>query len=263
MSFLEPVEEKTFRKLRIYNLFMGVFHLSQGLLMLYLSKPYTLPITESFIRYDESMNFDVVQTATKIVDVSMGPLVASFLLLSAIAHFITISPGVFGWYKEKIQNRINPIRWYEYALSSSLMIVIIAMFCGLYEWAALLAIFGVNAMMNLFGYMMEADNQNTKKTRWVAYYFGVVAGIIPWIVVFGYFFGAVNANGAWDVMPKFVYGIIGSIFIFFNIFAINMVLQYKKVGPWRNYVFGEVVYIALSLVAKSALAWQIFTGTLR
>ena len=42
-----------------------------------------------------------------------------------------------------------------------------------------------------------------------------------------------------------------------------MVLQYKKIGPWRDYLFGEKMYVVLSLVAKSALAWQIFAGTLR
>jgi hypothetical protein len=47
------------------------------------------------------------------------------------------------------------------------------------------------------------------------------------------------------------------------VFAINMVLQYRKVGPWRDYLFGERVYILLSLTAKSALAWQVFAGTLR
>jgi len=41
-----------------------------------------------------------------------------------------------------------------------------------------------------------------------------------------------------------------------------MVLQYKKVGPWRDYLFGERMYVLLSLVAKSALAWQVFGGTL-
>jgi hypothetical protein len=45
-------------------------------------------------------------------------------------------------------------------------------------------------------------------------------------------------------------------------FAINMVLQYKKVGRWKDYLFGEAMYILLSLVAKSALAWQVFGGTL-
>ena len=42
-----------------------------------------------------------------------------------------------------------------------------------------------------------------------------------------------------------------------------MVLQYRKVGPWRDYAFGELAYIVLSLVAKSLLAWQVFAGTLR
>ena len=36
-----------------------------------------------------------------------------------------------------------------------------------------------------------------------------------------------------------------------------------KVGPWKNYLYGERVYIILSLVAKSLLAWQVFAGTLR
>jgi hypothetical protein len=59
-----------------------------------------------------------------------------------------------------------------------------------------------------------------------------------------------------------VYAIIPTIFVFFNTFAINMLLQYKKVGRWKNYLFGERVYIVLSLTAKTALAWQIFAGTL-
>jgi hypothetical protein len=42
-----------------------------------------------------------------------------------------------------------------------------------------------------------------------------------------------------------------------------MVLQYKKIGPWKNYAYGELVYIILSLVAKSLLAWQVFAGTLQ
>ena len=53
-----------------------------------------------------------------------------------------------------------------------------------------------------------------------------------------------------------------TLFVFFNIFAINMVLQYKKVGRWKDYLYGERVYIILSLSAKTVLCWLIFTGTL-
>jgi len=115
--------------------------------------------------------------------------------------------------------------------------------------------------MNLFGLMMELHNQKTEKTNWTSFIFGCIAGIVPWITIYLYFSGAVASVG--DVIPKFVYGILISIFVFFNIFAINMLLQYKKVGKWKNYLFGEMMYIVLSLVAKSALAWQIFSGTLR
>jgi hypothetical protein len=45
-------------------------------------------------------------------------------------------------------------------------------------------------------------------------------------------------------------------------FALNQYLQYRKIGPWRSYAFGEKAYLVLSLGAKSALAWQIFAGSL-
>ncbi|HEX6031907.1 MAG TPA: heliorhodopsin HeR, partial [Tepidiformaceae bacterium] len=63
-------------------------------------------------------------------------------------------------------------------------------------------------------------------------------------------------------VPNFVYGIFVSLFLFFNSFAVNMLLQYRRVGPWREYLFGEKAYILLSLTAKSALAWQVFANTL-
>jgi hypothetical protein len=50
--------------------------------------------------------------------------------------------------------------------------------------------------------------------------------------------------------------------LFFNTFAINMWLQYKKVGKWKLYEFGEKTYIVLSLVSKSVLAWVVVLGTL-
>jgi ABC-type multidrug transport system permease subunit len=130
----------------------------------------------------------------------------------------------------------------------------------MWDLGSMILIFGLNAMMNLFGIMMELHNQHTERTNWTAFIYGSIAGIIPWIVIMMYFLGALNSSGAKP--PAFVYAIIPTIFVFFNIFAINMVLQYKKVGRWADYLYGERVYIILSLLAKTALAWQIFAGTL-
>jgi hypothetical protein len=88
--------------------------------------------------------------------------------------------------------------------------------------------------------------------------FGTIIGLVPWVVICMCFFNA--AASATGTVPTFVYYILGTISVFFNCFAINMVLQYRKVGKWRDYIFGERVYVLLLLVAKSALAWQIFFG---
>ena len=62
--------------------------------------------------------------------------------------------------------------------------------------------------------------------------------------------------------PGFVYGIVISLFLLFNCFALVQWKQYRAKGKWAEYLYGERRYIVLSLVAKSALAWQIFAGTL-
>jgi ABC-type uncharacterized transport system permease subunit len=141
------------------------------------------------------------------------------------------------------------------------MIVIIAMLTSIYDVGTLLALFVLTAVMNLMGLMMELHNQTTKKTNWTAYIIGCIAGFIPWVIVFISLIGAVAASGG--RVPDFVIGIYVSIAVFFNLFAINMILQYKKVWKWKDYLYEERVYIILSLVAKSALAWQVFAGTLR
>jgi len=252
-------KENIFKKLRIYNIVMGVFHFLQGILMLFLSNDFSLPVTTSYLSFDlAAKTIDTVKN--EIFQLKIGPLVAAFLFISSLAHFL-IATFLYKWYVKNLKKNINYARWYEYAFSSSLMIVIIAMLCGMYDLSSLILIFSLNAMMIFFGLMMELHNQTTKKTNWTSYIFGCIAGIIPWIVIFLYFQGAASSVG--DVIPKFVYGILISIFLFFNVFAINMVLQYKKVGRWKNYLYGEAIYILLSLIAKSALAWQIFSGTLR
>ena len=253
------VSEKTFRGLRNFNLVMGFMHLIQGVLMIVLSNATRYPIFTNYLKFDLS-TFSLTPDPQLAYKLLFGPAVAVFLLLSAVAHF---SLATFGnkWYVAQLKKGMNPARFYEYALSSSLMIVLIGMLIGLWDLGALILIFGLNATMNLFGIMMEKHNQTTTKTDWTAFIYGCIAGIIPWVVIMMYFLGAINSGGE-AKPPAFVYAIIPTIFVFFNIFAVNMFLQYKKVGPWKDYLFGERVYIILSLAAKTALAWMIFAGTL-
>jgi hypothetical protein len=252
------VPEKTAQGLRRFNAGMGFLHLVQGILMILLSNDTTYPIYSNFLKFDLTTK-SLVPDPKLVYDLRFGPAVAVFLLISAIAHFSLATFG-YKWYVKSLKKGMNPVRFYEYALSSSLMIVLIGMLVGIYDVGAMIAIFGVNAMMNLFGIMMELHNQTTKKTDWTSFIYGCLAGIVPWIVIVVYFLGSLSSSDAKP--PAFVYAIIPTIFVFFNSFAVNMFLQYKKVGAWKNYLFGERMYIVLSLLAKTALAWMIFAGTL-
>ena len=61
-------------------------------------------------------------------------------------------------------------------------------------------------------------------------------------------------------VPNFVYAIFIVYLILFMSFAVNQVLQYKGVGKWRDYLFGEREYIVLSFIAKTVLVWLVFAG---
>jgi hypothetical protein len=242
------------RRLRIYNIVMGAFHALQGILILALANEFTLPVTGNFLGGPPGSGEYELRT---LFDVSLAWGVAIFLFLSAIAHWLVASPGIYSWYRANLERGRNYARWIEYSLSSSLMVVLIAMLTGIGDVSALLAIFGVNAAMILFGLLQE-HYEKAGSGRWMPYWFGVLAGIVPWVAI-GFY---LVSPGSSAQPPGFVYGIYVSLFLFFNSFAINMVLQYRQVGKWRDYLFGESAYILLSLVAKSLLAWQVFAGTL-
>lgn len=243
------------QRLRLYNVAMGVLHAVQGFLVLALANDFTLPVVGTFMTGPPGLE---EPQATTIANLSIAWGVAVFLFLSAAAHLIITAPGVYGWYEKNLALKRNYARWIEYSLSSSVMVVLIAMLVGIADIAALLAIAGVNASMILFGLLQEKYEDPDSRVSWSAYWFGVLAGAVPWIAIGIYLIGpGVSTNP-----PGFVYAIFFSLFAFFNVFAIVMVLQYKKVGRWADYRFGESTYVLLSLLAKSALAWQVFGGTL-
>ena len=252
--------DTTFRSLRRFNAFMGVLHLIQAGLMVAFSSDFSLPVMTTHLELNLD-TFTLTPVTEEIAAVRIGPAVALFLLISAVAHFTVASPWGYPKYVKHLKTHINYFRWVEYSFSASLMIVLIAMLVGIYDIGTLLALFTLTAAMNLMGLMMELHNQTTEKTNWTSYIIGCIAGIVPWIVIFVSLLGASSAEGT--SVPTFVVAIFVSIAIFFNLFALNMVLQYKKVWKWKDYLYGERMYIILSLLAKSALAWQVFAGTLR
>lgn len=258
-------KEITFKSLRKFNGIMGGLHLIQAFLMLGFAlfidriAAFEVPVRSYFLTFDQTQ-MRLVTDVKEQFNLPFGIMVSMFLFISAFAHFIIVSPWGNKIYNRDLKKGINKFRWYEYALSSSLMIVLIAMLFGVYDIGSLILVFVLNASMNLFGLDMEEINiGKTNNLNWKPFIFGTIAGLTPWVVIIFYAFG--NTNPA-DV-PWFVYALAGSYFLFFNLFPINMLLQYNRVGKWNNYLYGERGYIILSLVAKTVLAWIAFGGVMQ
>ncbi|WP_164519481.1 heliorhodopsin HeR [Nocardioides ferulae] len=241
--------------LRRDNVVAAVVHLGQAVAVLALATSFALPVTATYLAGPPG-----TPPAEQVVlfDLPTGAAVAAFLLLSALAH-VVVATSWWSGYRADLARRRNRARWIEYSLSSSLMIVLIAQLVGISDVAALAGLFGVNAAMILFGWLQEHYEEPGSR-GWLPFVFGCVAGIVPWVAIAVYLVSPQSTSGAEP--PGFVYGIFVSLFVFFNVFALNQWLQYRGLGRWRDYLFGERVYILLSLTAKSALSWQVFAGTL-
>jgi hypothetical protein len=247
------ISDRRAASLRRWNLGLGFVHAVQALAVVLLATAFALPVTATFIQGPPST---AAAAPTTLFEVSVAGGVALFLLLSAAFHWLVALPGVFGRYTAGLVAEHNYFRWAEYSLSSSVMIVLIAMLTGISDIAALIAIFAVNAAMIFFGAVQERY-ERPGGSLW-PFWLGCVVGIAPWLAIGVYLW----SPGSMAEPPAFVYAIFVSLFVFFDIFAINMWLQYRRVGRWKSYLFGERVYFMLSLLAKSALAWQVFAGTL-
>ncbi len=252
------VSDDEFRKLRIMNVALAVLHLASGVAMLVFSNGFEMAVSSFGIGGPPGTDPET-GTVTTVFSYPLGPAVAAFALLSALFHFLVAVPAA-GAYRRDLERGQNRFRWVEYSLSATLMIVIIATITGISDMAALIAIAAANIAMILFGWVMEVVNKPGEPVWWAPFWFGCIAGAAPWIAIaatIGY-----NLNRTDEGPPGFVWGILASIFVLFNCFAVNQWLQYRGVGKWSDYLVGERTYGVLSLVAKTALAWQIFANVL-
>jgi hypothetical protein len=258
---IERTLDQQIGRLRAYNIVAGSVHLLQGLAFLaaltLISSPVLFPVTVDYMTGPPGVDLPTERVVLFEVDLGLG--VVTFLFLSAFFHFLISSPGVFQRYGRGLKNSHNYFRWTEYSLSSSVMIWLIAQLTGASDFAALFGIFAVNASMIMFGALQE-KYEKPGNGKLLPFIFGCITGIVPWLIVLVYTLQPGSESAA--EVPGFVVGIIISLFLFFNTFALNQWLQYKQVGAWKSYIRGERMYITLSLVAKSVLAWQVFSGAL-
>ena len=243
--------------IRIFHFGVGLILFLESIIIWLLSSSFTLPVTTSYLQKNLELGVLASQTE-EIFRIQTAHLLVLFLLIAGISHLIISLPKVFKIYSKNIEEKNNPFRWLEYGITAPIMVVTLALLTGVFDLSTLILLWFLNVCMILFGQNMEAINKNRAKTDWSSFIYGGLAGAIPWIIIWMYIVGARAGN----FIPVNIIWAFASLVFFFTLFPANLFLYYKKIGPWKNYEHVENMFILLSLVSKSALAWQIFIGVL-
>mmetsp|Transcript_27230 Transcript_27230/g.40320 ORF Transcript_27230/g.40320 Transcript_27230/m.40320 type:complete len:301 (-) Transcript_27230:214-1116(-) len=196
-------------------------------------------------------------------ELNIGWLTGVFLGLSALDHLL-VCTCFKGVYERGLSKNFNIFRWVEYALSASLMRVLVGILSGVTDLHMQFLQFGLTAVTMLFGLAFELENKKNRltehnKVKWYLYWFGFIPHFFSWAVVIGYFFYALSKSDP----PGFVYAIIFIIFTLDLMFAVILGLQWLGKGCFRPYINGEIAFIILSFTSKNLLAWINFFGAQR
>ena len=277
---------------RSWNLLTSLLHLGNGIAIVALryvnDRDRLYDIKQSYPDWSrnasseaiiEGEEFSITKKEITAHQLSLTWLIAIFFFLSFAFQMAAYFPQLYA-YEELLRRGRHPLRFIEYSLSSPLMLVAIALLCGIFEQYALIGIFLAMFSCNILGLLAEhlASMKPKEKTdeedrllrsldnraqqehltvTWIAHVAGWLCVIGAWLPIL-VAFSVSNSEGT-ESAPDFVYVIIATMFILFNTFGINQLLELSGVYGHET---AELVYIMLSLTSKSLLGWLIFANVL-
>lgn len=246
------ISERRLSGLRRWNAGLALLHLGQAAVFVLLTNGFAIAVISSF---PDGPPGTTGLTTSTLFDLRIGWAVALFLGLAGLDHLLTATV-LRGVYERDLARGINRFRWIEYSVSATIMVIVISLYWGITTINALVLIAGANVAMILFGWLQEQMNPPGRtSTTMRPFWFGALVGITPWVAM------ALNLLFSKEA-PAALLAILIVQGLFFFCFGLNQWLQYKGIGRWVDYAFGEKTYLVLSLGAKSLLAWQVFAVSL-
>jgi len=241
---------------------------------------FRLPLQTSYAHWVEDEG--PVTDLKKIASIPFAWIVVSVPLLSAIAHLYA---ATLGWekYTYNLRNYCNPLRWLEYAVSASLMFVLIALLFAIYDLSLLIAFFTLSATVMYTGHVMESVNtgisdqpsnaydpkndgkndpdvasfmpENPAGIQWEPFAVGCAISTVQWALLY-----STLSTADFSAMPVYIVILLFTYFLLFMGFAVNMWYFYAYS---KDFIATEVRYMILSFTSKTLLLWLIFGGVMQ
>lgn len=194
----------------------------------------------------------------ELFTVPLAPSVAAISSVSAVFHVLVASPAVFPAYVRELRNHRNRFRWSDRAVSTSLVVVLIALWSGITDVAALAALFAAASASALFGWQMEARNSLVPRVAWSPLVMGCVVGVVPWLAIAL----ALSARSPVDAPLRSLVVVSAIVWVLLAVEVLAQWLHHAGIGWWRRYHVAEGVAVGLGVVVRCVLAWPVLAGGL-
>lgn len=264
VSTKQKPKKEQFARLKKWNLWLAAIFGVQGVLVLLLSTTRLFPVQTTYTAIDpiatEITGNPVFGFATQhLFNINLAYVIGAMFFIAALAHLV-VATVYRSAYEVDRKDGINKVRWVEYAFTSGLIFVAIGLMAGITDLSILVMLFALAAVMNLVRLALEIYSQRANFNR-TPYVISCFVDIVAWVVI-GIALWSTEVFGTVNIAP-YVYWAAGSTLLLFGGLAFNMYMQHRHTGRWKDYVYGEQMYMMLSLALKTVLAWQIFAGVLR
>jgi hypothetical protein len=223
-------------RLRWSNLAIALVHLVQALIVLAVAAGNVETISRT-------------GASAPVLNLSVGSALAVVFVVLAATHGAAGSVLTEVYLRDLRRGR-NSIRWAGMYLTAPTLMVLVALLAGIQDVPRLALVVAATVAMVGLGSMQEQLNPlGRRETTMVPLIAAVVVGLVPWAMVLGAFLAADQHELAGSTFV--------ALFVLWGSVWVNAVLQYRQIGPWSDFLYGERTALTLSLVVNSALAWEI------
>lgn len=223
------------------------------------SNLFDVPLVENLPYVNgTSVSRTVLYEHTLTTKFSLAAVCTAFSALAAIDHLLCATV-LNKWYMQLVDDRNNYFRWIEYAFSSSLMVVVVAMLSSIFSLSTLFCLFGLMMTVISYGFVIDQvqdEPLNVKRMSGLS----LIPYAFMWATILGHFlYGMTHSEGK---APWFVWVIMISISVLFASFAVIHSKQIGRRGRWASYAYSETMFNLASLLSKSLLVWILVPGIL-
>ncbi|KAG7363520.1 hypothetical protein IV203_026881 [Nitzschia inconspicua] len=180
-------------------------------------------------------------------------------LLSGVDHLFAILPYFRPRYEYYIERHQNPQRWIEYCFTCSLLRVHIAQVAGVTDVYTIVLTFFLTLSSIVFGLLherMNAKNRADGYTQdYTAFWSSCIMHLASWAIIFAYFI-----EGMAKVDNSLALGLVLTLFLLEMTFPLIFILQWRKIGPFKDYLVGEFSFCLFSFTTKTFIAWATLIG---